>query len=130
MKNYTQKALTDMLVRQCDKWWRKIILLRARGRCEICGKSRPALGEVLWIQACHIISRKYWATRWDRRNGVAGCLDCHDDRLIMDWLERYHPRRYNWAIAQKRKLGKNNDRDLDLEQMLQNLQQTVMSGSY
>jgi len=128
MKNYTQKAMIDMLVRQCDKWWRKIILMRAKGKCVICGISKPKEGKLLWIQACHIISRGHRATRWDLRNGIAGCQDCHDDRLIMDWLQREHPRWYNWVIVQKRKHATDSNREIDLEKTLRGLQQTVLCG--
>ena len=120
MKDYTPKAQVDFLVRACDKFWRRLILLRSGGECEICGASKPEKGKVLWIQACHIISRTYWSTRWDVRNGVGGCQDCHNDKTIMDWLKRTDKRRYNWVIRQKQKQV--NHRDIDLEKILRDLQ--------
>lgn len=123
MKNYTQKAKINSLRRACDKLWRRIVLIRAGGECEICGKSKPEPGEILWLQACHIISRRYWSTAWDPRNGVCGCQDCHDDKTIMDWLRRTDKRRYNWVIWQKQKQVPH--RDIDLEKILRDLQKVA-----
>ncbi len=120
MKNYTPKAKLARLVRECDRWWRRLILLRAGGECEICGISEPRNGEIIWLQACHIISRTYWSTRWHPRNGVCGCQDCHDDKTIMAWLKETDRQRYNWIIQQKRRQVSH--RDIDLEKILKDLQ--------
>lgn len=116
-----QKAKIDLLVRACDKFWRRIIILRANGKCEICGATGPKKeGDVFWIQACHIITRGFWLTRWDPRNGVGGCLDCHNDKTIMTWLRNTNPRRYNWIMKQKRK--SDDRKSMDLEKILIKLQ--------
>ena len=111
--------MLDSLIRACDNLWRKIILLRANGKCEICGASKSQEGGVLWVQACHIISRTYWSTRWDPRNGVGGCQGCHNHKTIMTWLRRMDPKRYNWIIATKRKQVSH--RDIDLEKVYASL---------
>ncbi len=116
MKNYTHKAMVNRLIRECDKLWRRIILLRSGRKCEICGKTQPVNGEILWIQACHIISRTYWSTRWDPKNGIGACQHCHNHRTIMEWLARTDPKRYEWVIATRQKQV--NHRDIDLEKVL------------
>jgi hypothetical protein len=54
--------------KKCDDLWGKLV--RARGRCERCGKTTN-------LQAAHIISRSHGKTRHLLENGV--CLDagCH-----------------------------------------------------
>ena len=56
------------IIKKCDDLWGKLV--RARGRCERCGKTTN-------LQAAHIISRRYAKTRHMLENGV--CLDagCH-----------------------------------------------------
>ncbi len=120
MRNYTQKAMEARLIRECDKLWRRIILLDADCHCQICGSPTAAdAGRIIWVQACHIITRGNWATRWDKRNGVAGCQACHNHKTIMNWLEETDKARYNWIIAQKQ--IQVSHRDIDLEKILKKL---------
>ena len=103
MKNYTEKAMIARLVRECDRLWRQAILVAAGCHCEICGAPRPAgKGKWIVIAACHINSRRFWSTRWDLRNGLAGCSDCHNEKTIMAWLKRTDKKRYNWIMQQRR----------------------------
>lgn len=68
-----------------DLAWAKTV--RAKGPCFALGKVYPAFRDGgLWrhsfcqgqIQACHIHSRRYLATRTDERNGVPMCAFMHD----------------------------------------------------
>lgn len=68
-----------------DLAWSKAV--RAKGPCFALGKVYPAFRDGgLWthsfcqgpIQACHIHSRRYLATRTDERNGVPMCAFMHD----------------------------------------------------
>lgn len=52
------------------------LVVRARGRCERCGSTSG-------LQAAHIISRKFSATRTDERNAWCLCASCH--RRLTDW---------------------------------------------
>jgi hypothetical protein len=52
----------------CDTLFSQII--RSYGHCEACGST-------LWLQCCHINSRKYSATRTDFRNAFCACAKCH-----------------------------------------------------
>ncbi len=134
MKKYTQhetccdsataRRVRDTLIRACDRLWRRIVLLRADGHCEICGDPRPAdRNKIIWVQAAHIISRRFWSTRWDKRNGIAVCQDCHEHKTIMDWLRAKDKRHYNWIIRQKQKQVSH--RDIDLEKILRKLQRAA-----
>ncbi len=116
------KGVVDKLVAACDRMWRKIILITAGGRCEMCGKYTPGKGEIIWIQACHIISRRFWSTRWDLRNGVAGCQDCHDHKTIMAWLEENRPEQYVWICEKKRRILAGEKHRIDLQAIYENLQ--------
>lgn len=50
------------------------LYIRARdGKCMIPNAS-PCIGP---LQCCHILSRRFLATRWDEQNAVAGCAGHH-----------------------------------------------------
>jgi hypothetical protein len=47
--------------------------IRAGGVCERCfSNCGPAV-----LQAAHIVPRRHFSTRWDLRNGLGLCADCH-----------------------------------------------------
>lgn len=73
------------------------LIVRSAGACCICG-------ETFALQAMHGFSRRYRATRWDRRNGFPGCRSHHmyfthhplewDEWLIATWGSHlYHEMR-------------------------------------
>ena len=108
---------------ECHRLWRREILVRAGCRCEICGT--PSLedkrgGKLVIIDACHIITKGCWSTRWDLRNGVAGCRDrCHNEKTIMEWLYETDRPRWEWVMEQRRTQVPN--RDVDLVEVLRKL---------
>jgi len=53
-----------------DTWWRRAVLAQWGGACAICG-SRGTL------ECHHIVRRHKLATRWDWRNGLPMCVNCH-----------------------------------------------------
>lgn len=58
------------LQKKADNLWREIILRRAKGRCEVCGKRA--------IQAHHYYRKGgYGHLRYDLNNGIALCTACH-----------------------------------------------------
>ena len=121
----TQKAIIDRLVTKCDRLWRLAVLGRAGGRCELCGALGGSIargGNIVWVQACHVIGRANWATRWHPRNGVAGCQRCHVDPLIMAWLGETDPKRYEWIIEIRQKTLVSARRDIDLKKVLKILE--------
>jgi hypothetical protein len=127
MRRYTPAAKQSYLVRACDSLWRKIILLRAKGRCQMCGISKPKKpGAILWIQAAHIIGRRYWFLRWDKRNGLAVCGDCHVDPMIVEWLEANDPGRLAWLREQRNRNMP--QRDINLREVYDKLIPQVLGG--
>lgn len=48
------------------------LVVRSRGRCERCGERNADK-----LQAAHIISRRFAATRTDERNAWCLCARCH-----------------------------------------------------
>lgn len=66
-----KKPSPKTLKNRADKLWSLII--RSEGSCRRCGR-QP--GEIT-LQAAHIISRRYTATRWDLRNGLPLCMGDH-----------------------------------------------------
>ena len=53
-----------------DLAWSKLVKLRAKGKCEVCGKTSP-------LNSHHIFSRSNRSVRWDVSNGVCLCVGCH-----------------------------------------------------
>ncbi len=113
------------LIGVCDKLCRSIVLLRARGRCEICGIP-VGFGDdkADWLEWAHIIGRGSWAIRWNPKNGLGICTGCHNDKTIMGWLEENDPARYEWVIAQKQKTVSH--RDIDLHAVKRGLEMKLL----
>lgn len=63
--------------------------VRDRGKCDKC----RSIDNLTWA---HIISRRYYSTRWDLDNALCLCLDCH--RYYTD-----HP--FEWEIWVRNKIG-------------------------
>lgn len=66
----TKKPSHSKLVQKADKLFSLIV--RSVGRCE---SGRPNHAGPL--QCAHHFSRRYEATRWDRRNASCFCAGCH-----------------------------------------------------
>jgi len=56
-----------------DAAWRKAVLQSYHYRCGMCGLSWESGG----LECHHIIRRRKKLTRWDWRNGIPLCADCH-----------------------------------------------------
>jgi len=56
-----------------NHWFRKAVLASFHYRCGICGLSWKAGA----LEAHHIIKRRRKFTRWDFRNGIPLCKECH-----------------------------------------------------
>lgn len=66
-----KKPSPKTLKNKADRLWGLII--RSEGVCRRCGKQPPEVS----LQAAHILSRRYTATRWDLRNGLPLCMGDH-----------------------------------------------------
>ena len=56
-----------------NHWFRKAVLASYHYRCGICGLSWTSGA----LEAHHIIKRRRKLTRWDYRNGIPLCKECH-----------------------------------------------------
>ena len=66
-----KKAVSDGYL---NHWWRKAVLQSYHGRCGLCGLHWEVAGG---LEAHHIIKRRRKFTRWDWRNGIPLCRECH-----------------------------------------------------
>ena len=64
-----KKPSRETLKNKCDKLWKEII--KSVGRCEWCGRENGQM------HAHHIFGRSRFVLRWDIRNGVCLCFQCH-----------------------------------------------------
>lgn len=80
-----------------DRLWR-LCIKAGKDRCEVCG-GRDVLG------CHHIVGRRDYWLRWEPLNGVLVDQKCHEHPAnILEWLKTRDPERYNWLMAQKRRL--------------------------
>jgi len=92
--------------KSCDGLWRRIV--KASGRCAICGRSDRQL------HAHHLITKTARFFRHNVENGICLCARCHvaekgdivggvrrisahgTPRFFQDWLKAKHPEKYDW----------------------------------
>lgn len=87
----------DSIVRTFDTLWNHRVLMTSPRVCPVCN-DEPV------TDAHHLVSRKYWRTRWVVKCGLGVGRRCHKyPARIMTWLEKNMPKRYKW-VQQQRKL--------------------------
>lgn len=98
-----KKASIKSLKRYCMEIWSEIIRFRDKNKCVLCGNYK-------YVQAHHLISRKYAPTRYDINCGVSVCSGCHVFRMtsvhvapwiLYEWLEKNRPEQYKWFIENR-----------------------------
>ena len=62
MKTYSESYM--------GQWWRKAVLAHHGNRCVVCGSTDG-------LECHHIVKRVKLLTRWDWRNGIPLCVECH-----------------------------------------------------
>ncbi|MFW6120728.1 MAG: HNH endonuclease [Petrotogales bacterium] len=63
-----KKSVSDSYL---EMWWRKTVRVVWNNKCAFCGKVSDDL------QCHHIIKRRKRLTRYDWRNGILLCSECH-----------------------------------------------------
>ncbi len=73
--------MTRKEIKLLDIIWSSVVKLKAKNKCEVCGKS----GKYVRLNSCHIVGRRYRATRWGTFiNGIydlcgfSGCFNDHN----------------------------------------------------
>lgn len=68
-----------------DVLWRDKVKEKAKYCCEYCGRESEKIGGLYKLDACHIVGRRKFSTRWGALIngkydlcGFAGCFNCHD----------------------------------------------------
>lgn len=80
-------------------------LVRKQGLCDRCGSTKN-------LQAAHIISRTYMATRFDLENLLCLCAGCHlywwhkEPIEAARWLEEKYPGRYDRLNVKRQAISK------------------------
>lgn len=65
MKRNSKQKLED----ECDALWRKIVKIRARYKCQLCGNG---------TSDAHHIAGRSGSVVYDLSNGISLCRKCHD----------------------------------------------------
>lgn len=112
------------LVKALDDIVREIVRVRDDHRCQWCGK--PVHG--FDSQVSHIISRKYYALRWDLLNVILKCASCHfkwhdDPTQGAEWFKTKF--RARWEYLQSAVRLKN-FKDFELAELLKSLKQKLL----
>lgn len=114
------KKNKDPSKRKLDLLWAKGVKLRARGRCEYCGKDTG-------LNSHHIFSRSNLRTRWDYNNGVCLCVSHHvfgqmsAHKAPIEFVEWLKEKRGEGWYERLREKAKSVVRNIDKEQVLKNL---------
>ena len=91
------------LRKKADKLWSFSVKRDWGERCAVCGNRGGALN------AHHLIPRQHYGTRYDIRNGICLCYQCHtacpkrsphlNADGWMEWLHKHHPETAIWYHA-------------------------------
>jgi hypothetical protein len=103
----TKKAIKKnaaKLRRKALSLWTQVVIESGGHKCAICGVAHGTLnknGKPIWINCHHIEDKCNYATRWDPRNGICLCPNCHkfcnpdsahrSPVWFLDWLRKNRP---------------------------------------
>jgi len=111
-----------------DKLWAEVIKLRDNYTCQRCGKKYKPGDRGL--DAAHVVSRRYRATRYLPANGVALCTGCHlflharpDE--FRRWFEAKYPFKYSFLLEATKWKPKRLD---DERRILEETRQVLKEG--
>lgn len=99
------------LTKKLDKQWSTLVKVRAKYKCEVCGKN----GNQCRLNSHHIIGRTNRMTRWDLKNGCCLCTQhhkfgkqsAHEDAPWFDeWLQKYRKEDYDYVNSIKNTIKK------------------------
>lgn len=100
------KPSKSQLKKKADKLWSRIIIAKAKGKCEVCGRKAN--------QPHHIIGRKNLLLRHDLRNGACLCFthhtggnqSAHNDPIwfLNEWLAQTRGEDYNYLFERKERI--------------------------
>lgn len=110
------KMKANEWVRVCDSLWRKKVLMDSPRTCPVCNLRLVA-------DAHHLIGCGFWLTRWLLKNGLGVCRECHGrPGMIMAWLEKNRPERYQWVQEHKARLRHGEKLGSGLQEVWEELQ--------
>ena len=92
VKNEAKNRQKYNLEKQMDIAWSLLVKIKAGGRCEYCGKSKP-------LNSHHVFSRANKSVRWRVDNGVCLCVGHH---IGVDFSAHKTPTTFSKWIVKKR----------------------------
>lgn len=98
------------LIKKMDSEFSKFV--RSVGECEHCGNKDT-------LQCSHVISRKYYHTRWDPENAIALCYKCHihwnhkEPHEFVRWFDK----KFGGELYEELKRRSESTAKLDLEEI-------------
>ena len=117
-KKITKQAIKKnaaKLRRKALKLWTEVVKTLGGNKCVICGVvngTMNANGKPIYINAHHIEDKCCYSTRWDPRNGVCLCPNCHkfgnpdsahrSPVWFMDWLAKNRPGTIEYLLVARK----------------------------
>ncbi len=101
-----KRAGVTSLKRYCFEIWSELVRTRDNHRCVFCGKET-------YVQAHHLISRKFLPTAFNSNNGLSLCCKCHTLGLVSihhsqwifdKWLKDNRKKQYRWFLENRYKM--------------------------
>lgn len=98
-----KRASLKSLKRYCKEIWAELIKERDGHRCVLCEATK-------FVQAHHIITKRFAPTRYEENCGISLCAKCHSMGLvsahqspyvIYEWMEENRPDQYKWFLENK-----------------------------
>jgi|GEM_PF-2143814 len=120
----THKRTRKGLVKALDDIIREIVRVRDDHQCQWCGKTVKGFDS----QVSHIVSRKYYAVRWDLLNVILKCASCHfkwhdDPTAGAEWFKNKFRARWEYlqTAGRLRKF-----KDYELAELLEDLKKKLV----
>ena len=98
----TKQQIQKTLKNKCFRLWSELVRRRAGSRCEVCGSTK-------WLNAHHIVGKRYKPLRFALNNGISLCADHHKLKVglsahenpvgFTDWLRNNRPAVFTWLIS-------------------------------
>ena len=111
------------LINKADIAWSRAVKIRAKEKCEVCGKTTP-------LNSHHYIGRVNRTTRWDIRNGVCLCVAHHkfqrqsaheDPHQFEQWMQKHRKDDAEYINGVKNNISKHTDEDI--KEMIEELEE-------
>ena len=117
----------------CDELWSLLVKIRDGKVCCICKATE-------YNQSHHLLSRRILSTRWDVKNGITVCPNCHEYSLTLSfhtspwatetWVKENRPEQYAEWVKNRENFTVGDEVDYEQKYLELEEQHKQMTGAY